>query len=495
MLDFMRRNAEKIIWVVIIAFVLSLGILSFSRPRSGIKNIQRNTGNRTVRQADALATVNGVPIDVQLFSRWYISGLRNFTDPRQKDEPDPMISAYVGYVALLQTTETEKKADYAKKLKIKVSNKEIDQQIESFKQVYQLKDKAELERLLALNGMQYKTFRQELHRELLLGKLEENIKRTVSVTTQDVQNQYKQVSARHILIAYDRPGLTERSEKDKIRLAGEVAANVYDRLMKGEDFAQLAIEYSDDPGSKQHGGSLGFFGVNMMVPEFEQVAFSLEPQQISKPFRTQYGYHIVQVEGINQQEIPLDVDEKELQQTLLTQKQNNALQQLNTLLRSEYEVEILAKSMQAYDHKANGELEKALNLYHSLKSQDAQNPLAYLHTAEIYELLGQNTEALAEYEKALLVQKLNPARKTPYIHFYLANYYAKQNQNAKALEQLKLAEENVVDNLNILERISDQYTKLNSPANASRVGLKIQAITNERTAAAAPQNEDVQFVD
>jgi len=490
MLDFMRRNAEKIMWFIIIAFVLSLGILSFSRPARYNKNAR--SGNQAFRQpTDALATINGQPVSVQLFNRLYIIGLRNFVDPRQKDQPDPMLTAYVAYRSLMQTIDVERKLDYAKKIKIKVSNKEIDQQVERIMQANQIKDKADLERILAFNGMQYKEFRQEIRRELMLAKLEDSVKRMVSVSARDVSNLYKKVRARHILIAYDRPGVTDRPEKDKIRLAGEIAANIYDRLLKGEDFAALAKEFSNDHGSARNGGELGFFGVNEMVPEFEQAAFSLEQGQISKPFRTQFGYHIVQVEEIEQQEIPLDVDEKELQKTLLEQKQDEAWQQLNRRLQSEYETELLAKTMQAYDYKVNGEIDKALNLYLALR---ADNPQNYLFTAEIYELLGQNAEALAEYERALILQKLSSEPDTPYIHFYLADFYLKQKQNAKALAELQLAEKTVSDNLNILERIKDKYTQLNSPGRAAQVNLKIEAVKNARSAAAAP-DEDAQFVD
>ncbi|MCD4690000.1 peptidylprolyl isomerase [bacterium] len=66
----------------------------------------------------------------------------------------------------------------------------------------------------------------------------------------------------------------------------------------GEDFSELATIYSDDPGSRTNGGDLGWFGSGKMVPEFTEVAFSLSPGEISDPFKTQFGYHIILVEEI-----------------------------------------------------------------------------------------------------------------------------------------------------------------------------------------------------
>ncbi len=67
-------------------------------------------------------------------------------------------------------------------------------------------------------------------------------------------------------------------------------------IEKGGDFAELAEEYSEDPGSARKGGDLGFFGHGQMVKAFEDTAFKLSPGTMSQPFRTQFGWHILKVE-------------------------------------------------------------------------------------------------------------------------------------------------------------------------------------------------------
>jgi peptidyl-prolyl cis-trans isomerase D len=104
--------------------------------------------------------------------------------------------------------------------------------------------------------------------------------------------QGEQANARHILIRVapdaDEPQLGE----------AELRANgVASIARSGADFAELAAEHSDDPGSKELGGDLGWFGRGAMVPEFEDAVFSGKPGDIVGPIKSQFGYHIIKIEG------------------------------------------------------------------------------------------------------------------------------------------------------------------------------------------------------
>lgn len=100
----------------------------------------------------------------------------------------------------------------------------------------------------------------------------------------------EQVRARHILISVS----PDAAEEEK-QLALAEAISITQRLRAGADFAELALQYSDDPGSGQQGGDLGFFGRGQMVTEFETAAFSLSIGEISDPVLSQFGYHIIEV--------------------------------------------------------------------------------------------------------------------------------------------------------------------------------------------------------
>jgi peptidyl-prolyl cis-trans isomerase C len=112
------------------------------------------------------------------------------------------------------------------------------------------------------------------------------------------KNEYESVRAKHILIrvkgapmpgAEGKPELTDEQALAK-------AQDIRKRLVAGEDFAVVAKTDSDDTGSAQKGGDLGEFHRGMMVPPFEQAAFSLKIGDISEPVKSPFGYHIIVVQ-------------------------------------------------------------------------------------------------------------------------------------------------------------------------------------------------------
>jgi peptidyl-prolyl cis-trans isomerase D len=122
------------------------------------------------------------------------------------------------------------------------------------------------------------------------------IRNRTIVSPQDVQRYYEdneqqyttpeQVKASHILLK------TEGKDDATVKKQAE---DLLAKVKGGADFAQLATKFSEDDGSKVKGGDLGFFPQGQMVPEFDKVAFSLPPGQISDLVKSQFGYHIIKV--------------------------------------------------------------------------------------------------------------------------------------------------------------------------------------------------------
>lgn len=98
-----------------------------------------------------------------------------------------------------------------------------------------------------------------------------------------------QVKVAHIMIAVPKNANLEQQDQAKTKIQ-----DIYKQVLNNEDFAKLASQYSQDPGSSKNGGELPWIGTGNLVPDFEQVAFGLERDgQISEPFQTIYGWHIV----------------------------------------------------------------------------------------------------------------------------------------------------------------------------------------------------------
>jgi foldase protein PrsA len=137
-------------------------------------------------------------------------------------------------------------------------------------------------------------FRRLFESSLYSTKLQAALAEEVPLTAE-------QIRARHILV----------ETEDKAKKALE-------RLQAGEDFAALAKELSQDTGTKEEGGDLGWFPRGQMVTEFENAAFALQPGQTSDLVQTSYGYHIIHV-------IERDAN-RPLDETMLEQKKASALE-------------------------------------------------------------------------------------------------------------------------------------------------------------------------
>jgi parvulin-like peptidyl-prolyl isomerase len=103
----------------------------------------------------------------------------------------------------------------------------------------------------------------------------------------------EKIGASHILVAYKEarsagPNITRSKDQAKKR-----AEDALKKAKSGKDFAALAKEYSDDPGSGPKGGDLGVFPKNMMVKPFADAAFGLKPGEISGIVETDFGFHVI----------------------------------------------------------------------------------------------------------------------------------------------------------------------------------------------------------
>ncbi len=130
----------------------------------------------------------------------------------------------------------------------------------------------------------------------------------------------EEVQARHILV----------ESEDK-------AKELAEKIKGGGKFEDLAKESSKDPGSKEDGGNLGYFGRGQMVPQFEEAVFKMQKGDVSAPIQTQFGWHLIKVEDKRAKAPPaFDVVKDRILQSLLLQKASKAAVDLRTKAKIEY---------------------------------------------------------------------------------------------------------------------------------------------------------------
>jgi peptidyl-prolyl cis-trans isomerase C len=145
----------------------------------------------------------------------------------------------------------------------------------------------------------------------------------------------EEVHARHILIRA-APGDEKASKEAEDKIKAIIV-----RLNKGEDFAKVAGEMTEDPSGKTNGGDLGYFTKDQMVPEFAEVAFKLDKGKISGPVKTQFGWHVIKVED-KRTKAPPKFDEVKAQvEQYVTRK---AQADLVTSLRANAKIEKMYKT-------------------------------------------------------------------------------------------------------------------------------------------------------
>lgn len=139
-----------------------------------------------------------------------------------------------------------------------------------------------------------------------------------NITEEEIQTYYDgytpNIKASHILIT------PADQTETAIATAKEEAVKLTARIAAGEDFAELAKEFSADPGSGANGGDLGEFGKGAMVPEFEAAAFALKTGQVTEePVQSQFGFHIIMKTG-GEEKSTLEDMKSDIENTLAAQK-------------------------------------------------------------------------------------------------------------------------------------------------------------------------------
>jgi peptidyl-prolyl cis-trans isomerase SurA len=230
---------------------------------------------------------------------------------------------------------------------IRVTDVEVDRYIEQVKKNNRLSDE-DFKATLAREGLNLASYKISVKAEMEKAEvLDRQVKRKVNITDEDVERYYKlnsknyrtneRARIRHILLA-----LSEKAPAEQVNAVSAKARDLYQRIAAGEDFAAIAQEYSEGAG-RANGGEIGWVNKGTLIAGLEEVAFEkLKPGQVSEPFRTSMGMHIVKLEAREAGSVlPLATVAPKIKQELL----NKALEErfakwLKSDLRRKHRVDV-----------------------------------------------------------------------------------------------------------------------------------------------------------
>lgn len=189
----------------------------------------------------------------------------------------------------------------AKKENIELVAEEFEKEFVTFKE--QVKSLPDYDTFLKEKGITDEFLKKQLEIDSIVYKYKEKFAEKNAISDEDLQKYYdenaaeynvNEVKASHILLKTVDANFVPFPE-EKIAEVKKQAEELLVRVKAGEDFAVIAKEYSEDEASAVNGGDLGFFGKGVMVKEFEEAAFALEPNEISGLVNSTYGFHIIKV--------------------------------------------------------------------------------------------------------------------------------------------------------------------------------------------------------
>lgn len=170
----------------------------------------------------------------------------------------------------------------------------------------------------------------------------------------EVSEPLKSASGFHIIKVTDKRGgssvmVTQTKVRHILVMPNEIRSDadaqarieqVYNKILNGENFAELAKEYSDDPGSGSAGGDLGWVNPGDMVPKFDQTMQDTQPGQLSKPFKSKFGWHILKVEDRKDTDLGEQVQRNQVRQMLQARRFDEELPIWLRKIRSEAYIDI-----------------------------------------------------------------------------------------------------------------------------------------------------------
>lgn len=279
-----------------------------------------DSGSGVEVPSGAVAIVGDQEISKERYDRLVAQAEQTF-EARQQEFPEVGTDEYEQLRQAIVRSLVEE-AEFkigAEEFGIEVGDADVDKRLEELKEQFFQGDEEKYKEELEKQGLTEEQVRDQLRTQILSERLFEEVTKDVKVTDQDVKAYFEENKAqfgtpesrqvRHILVK-------TKQQADKL----------YAQIKNGADFAKLAKKNSQDPSSAQEGGNFTAEKGATVAP-FDKTVFSLKTGELSKPVKTQFGWHIIEATGAIKPASTQELSEveKDIRQQLLQQKQNDAM--------------------------------------------------------------------------------------------------------------------------------------------------------------------------
>ena len=471
-----RKVTQKLLAPVIIVLVVAMTVGVFyispmmTKDNGGYKGPAARLNGEKIKDADFNSVMFSVSQQAMQMAQYGIA----YTDAQIRDQA---LDSAIGDLAFKQEM---KKAGS----KINVSGAEVDkfikdrwpteEELQSAMQQYGQADKGQFKKWIA-DQLKVRNFYVYKARQLKM-----------KVSKADVDSYLEKISVSHILVGFkDQAGKTIRTDAAALQQANQI----YEKATNGGDFAQLAKENSDDPGSKEKGGALGEMPLSQfksgMVPEFVAGALALKAGQISKPVKTEYGYHIIKLNSLGMPKgAEYKTQYKEAEDTLLfqmTQDQTSAFAKWmqNVYQKASSNMEILDPGLRAYRLKQQQKWEPAAQAYEKALGRGyyKQQLDMYIDASDVYLQLSKPKEAIK-------VLKRTPAELRDNVDYAIAmaKAYKTDSFPKKAAKLLTDFSNGHADDIQVHQKLKSIFTDWKLTEAAAKEDVIINNLTKQEQA-------------
>ena len=485
MLSFLRENSIKIVYGIIISFVVTtfMGVVFFNNSFQDSKNVKQ----QQISRESAIAMIGDLPVDRQVF---LLEFRREQASIPENVQINNNLIENIQIQALNRAIEKTLFLELGKDQKLKASRSEINTSLYSVMEQYGVSSKKELKSSIEMAGGSYEAMLYQMKNDIIASKIQQALINSVQLNDLDKEHFNHRFLFKELLISNRSTDNSRLDDEVVYNKASEVRARISDSQSFSIEREHIYKEY-DVPLSV----TPNWLTINQINPDLARSIYEMNIKEISQPIRTKNGYYILE---LLDKEIISD-DQVLTSEALIKDWQTFTIYSYLSDALKGREVKILDPNLNALNLKSQGRFDEAIEAYQGAISQDPSNPYPNLLIAQIYLLKGEISNAKQSLLKGEIKETLmNDGFIIPEIHLLLASIYNQEGFSSKRDDQYDklINNENTSEGvLNFLKKVfedsRDNYrlAKVNQLIKESKITANIVEDLNSLSS-----DEDIQFL-